>query len=75
MIENSSRKFFYGYIVVIASLGVGLKMLQSKYLPGKEIEFKTPVFINDSFETVDAYFNFNSNMTEEERDKLFDSNF
>ena len=62
-------------IILIVIAGTGLKLLQKKYFPAKEVEFKEPVFINQSFKEVDSLFSVESNLTEEDQDELFEQKY
>ncbi|MBW2967980.1 hypothetical protein KY362_05835 [Candidatus Woesearchaeota archaeon] len=63
-------------ILLIAAAGTGLKFAQQIYFPmGEAEEVKTPVFLNETFEEVDRYFNIDSNMTDDEKAEYFDANY
>jgi len=62
-------------VMLIVAVGFTLRHFQQIYFPVEEKEFETPVFLNDSFEHVDRFFNLESNMTDEEKDKYFDENY
>jgi hypothetical protein len=50
-------------------------MLQNRYMPVEQKEYKTPVFLNESYEEVDSNFNLASNLTLEEQDLLCDEKY
>lgn len=64
-------------VILIVAAGTGLRMLQQKYFPseGEGMEFTEPVFINQSFEEVDSRFNVHSNLTDAEKDELFENEY
>jgi hypothetical protein len=62
-------------IAIIAAVFTVLKILQPIYFPAEEKEFKTPVFLNETFIEVDAFFNTDSNLTEDEQNTLFDEKY
>lgn len=62
-------------IILIAVLGMGLKFFQEKYFPAEQQEFKTPVFINESFEELNTYFGVDTNLTDKQQKELFDDKY
>ncbi len=62
-------------LFIIAAIGIFLKYLQPIYFPAEEQEFQNPVFLNESFEQVDAHFNLDSNLTDSEKDALFEEKY
>jgi len=62
-------------IMLIAGVGTGLKFLQEKYFPVDDKEFTTPIFINETFKQVHMNFDFDSNLTKKEQNRLFDEKY
>jgi hypothetical protein len=62
-------------ILLIVAGGIALRSIQQKYFPAEEMEFKEPVFVNQSFEDVNAYFNLESELSDAEKDALFEENY
>jgi hypothetical protein len=62
-------------IVLIAVAFMGLKFVQEKYFPAEPKEFKTPVFLNYTFNDINQYFDLDSNLTSAEQEKLFEENY
>ena len=62
-------------LILIVAAGTGLKILQQKYFPAEMRDYQEPVFLNMTFEEVDAYFNMDSNLTKEAQDALFDLDY
>ena len=62
-------------IAVISVIFTGLKMLQPIYFPAEDKEFKTPEFINLTFDQVDEYFNLDGNLTDAQKEALFDADY
>jgi len=62
-------------IVFLVGLALAYSYTYGKYLKKTDASYKTPVFINESFEEVDKNFNVKSALTNEEQDKLFDEKY
>ena len=62
-------------ILLIVGIGGTLIYLQPIYFPKEEKEVKTPIFLNYTFEEVDAHFNLDSNLTDEEKEELFEEEY
>lgn len=67
--------FTFIIIACIAAVFTTLKILQPIYFPAEEQEFKTPEFLNETFDQVDAHFNLDSNLTDDEKEALFDESY
>ncbi|MBW2964957.1 hypothetical protein KY363_05870 [Candidatus Woesearchaeota archaeon] len=62
-------------IILIAVLGMGLKFLQEKYFPAETQEYKTPIFINESFDDLNRFFGVDTNLTDKQQKDLFDDKY
>lgn len=62
-------------IVFIVAVGITLKVLQQKYFFVEEREYKEHIFVNMTFDDVDKLFNMDSNLTEDEKNSLFDLDY